>query len=148
MVCHRRKNKAQTILEYATVIACAVAALLTMQVYIKRAYQWKLKENADSFGPQYAPRRTTGDSLTTYNSDSITQSLPLNEQDVGYDANGNGVIDDDITLTRTVSGYGIWNDANSDGIIQPEEITNGTRTTRSGNETVGIIKADEGLFDE
>ena len=148
MVLHGKKNKAQSILEYATVIACAVAALLTMQVYIKRAYQGKLKQTADSLGASYAPRRTTGNSRATYNSDSVTQSIVLSELDLGYDVDGDGEIEDDVTVTRTVSGYGTWNDANGDGLVQPEEISGGTNSTRVGSETVGKIKADEDLFDE
>jgi hypothetical protein len=148
LVLHGKKNKAQSILEYATVIACAVAALLAMQVYIKRAYQGKLKQTADSFGSQYAPRKTTGNIVTTYNSDSVTQSIILTEQDIGYDADGDGAIEDDVTVMRTISGYGSWNDGNGDGVVQPDEISGGTLSTRSGTEKVGKIKADEDLFDE
>jgi len=145
---HEKKNKAQSILEYATVIACAVAALLTMQVYIKRALQGKYKQNADSLGAQYAPRRTTGISLTTYNSDSVTQSVVFTELDLGYDVDGDGELEDDVTVTRSISGYGAYSDANGDGIVQPEEISGGTLSTRSGSEKVGKIEADEDLFDE
>lgn len=38
------------------VIACIVAALLTMQIYIKRAIQGKMRESADAIGEQYGAR--------------------------------------------------------------------------------------------
>lgn len=42
-------------LEYAMVIACIAAALLTMQHYIKRSIQGRVRESADTIGEQYAP---------------------------------------------------------------------------------------------
>lgn len=49
-------RRAQGMLEYSMVIACVVAALLTMQYYIKRAIQGRVRESADTIGEQYAPR--------------------------------------------------------------------------------------------
>lgn len=135
-------------MEYATVIVCAVAALLTMQVYIKRAYQGKLKQTADSLGAQYAPRRTTGDFTTTFTSDSVSQSIVLSEINLGYDLDDDGILESEVTATATITGLGIWVDLNSDGLATPEELFGGALTTRAGQETVGIIRADEGLFDE
>lgn len=143
-----RKIKAQSILEYATVIACLVAAILTMQVYIKRAMQGKYKEVADQFGPQYAPRRVTGNYTTTYSSDSITQSEVLSEIDLGYDLDGDAALESDVTATRNFAGVGTWSDTNSDGLVQPGELSGGTVTTHRGSETVGIIAFNEDLFDE
>ncbi len=51
--------RAQSTLEYAVVIACIVGALLSMQVYIKRAISGKLRLAADDIGQQYDPRNTT-----------------------------------------------------------------------------------------
>ena len=48
-------QKGQGTLEYAMVIICIVAALLTMQYYIKRAIQGRVRESADTIGEQYAP---------------------------------------------------------------------------------------------
>lgn len=148
MAWRRKKSKAQSILEYATVIACAVAALLTMQVYIKRAMQWRLKQNADQFGAQYAPRRTNGNFTTAYNSDSVTQSVTLTEVELGYDLDGDGALENDVTATRSIAALGKWTDTNGDGLIQEEELSGGVVTTQKGSETVGIIKSDEDLFEE
>ena len=53
------KRKAQSTLEYAILIGVIVAALIGMQRYLKRGYQGKLKESADSMGEQFSPYHTT-----------------------------------------------------------------------------------------
>ncbi|GAI08597.1 unnamed protein product, partial [marine sediment metagenome] len=63
-----RKN-GQTLIEYAVVITCIIAALIAMQSYIKRALQGRLRSAADQIGEQYAPGRTTGSFTTTVNRD-------------------------------------------------------------------------------
>jgi hypothetical protein len=143
-----KKNRAQSVLEYATVIACTVAALLAMQIYIKRSMQGRLKRTADQFGPHYAPMRTTGDYTTTYTSNSVTQSITQSEVDLGYDLDGDAVLEDNVTAVRTISGYGTYTDTSGDGIIQPTEISGGTVTTRTGGETVGVIAYTDDLFTE
>lgn len=55
-----RKNKAQTMFEYALIIVAIVGALLAMSVYFVRALQGKYRQSADVFGlgEQYAKYRT------------------------------------------------------------------------------------------
>ena len=67
------KARAQTTLEYAVIIAVIVAALLTMQVYIKRSLQGKLRSAADEIGQQYDPKNTTGNFTIELSSDMTTQ---------------------------------------------------------------------------
>jgi hypothetical protein len=119
-----------------------------MQVYIKRAYQGRLKQTADQFGPQYAPRRTTGSYVTNFTSDSVTQVKVLTEVDLGYDLDGDGELEYDVTATRSITGLGVYSPLDADGIVQPDELVGGAITRRVGNETVGEIRVDEGLFDE
>ena len=59
-------NRAQTTLEYAILIGVVVAGLIAMQVYLKRGFQGKLKENADTMGTQFSPGYTTS-RYTTHN---------------------------------------------------------------------------------
>ncbi len=59
--------RGQGILEYVALLGVVVCAILIMQVFIKRAYQGKLKQDADSLGSQYSPGHTTS---YTYNSTS------------------------------------------------------------------------------
>ena len=60
-----RAKKGQSTLEYAIIIAVVVAALLAMQVYIKRGVQGKLRSSTDDIGEQYSPGITTGAYTTT-----------------------------------------------------------------------------------
>ena len=54
------RESAFSTIEYALLIAVAVAALITMSVYIKRAVSGRFKDTADSFGfgRQYEPDHT------------------------------------------------------------------------------------------
>jgi hypothetical protein len=55
------------------VITAVVAALIAMQVYLKRGVQGKIKTSADSFGgQQYEPKKTTSDITTQSDSHVIT----------------------------------------------------------------------------
>ncbi|MBI3319019.1 MAG: hypothetical protein HYZ89_00300 [Candidatus Omnitrophica bacterium] len=62
---------AQATLEYAVVIAVIVAALLAMQIYMKRGVQGKLRDATDQVGEQYRPANTT--SSYTVHSQSTRQ---------------------------------------------------------------------------
>lgn len=68
------KNRAQSTLEYAILIGVIVAGLIAMQVYIKRGYQGKLKDSADSMGQQFSPGYTTS-TYTTTSSIASTENL-------------------------------------------------------------------------
>jgi hypothetical protein len=52
--------KAQSIVEYAVLLCVIIATLLVMQFYVKRAYQGRIKQEADSVGRQYSPKHTAG----------------------------------------------------------------------------------------
>lgn len=60
----------QSTLEYAVLIGVIVAGLVGMQVYIKRGFQGKLKESADSMGSQFSP----GETVSNYTTKSGTSS--------------------------------------------------------------------------
>ena len=58
----RRANKrAQTTAEYAVLLGLVIAAVLAMQVYVKRSLQGKIKEQADEVGNQYEPYYLSSD---------------------------------------------------------------------------------------
>ncbi|MBM3250503.1 MAG: class III signal peptide-containing protein [Candidatus Omnitrophica bacterium] len=65
-----RKKKGQTTLEYAILIGVVAAALIAMQVYLKRGYQGKLRASADDMGDQFSPELTT----YTFTTNSLTNS--------------------------------------------------------------------------
>jgi hypothetical protein len=58
----RRKSKAQSFLEYATLVAVVVGAFVAMKVLMVRGFQGKLLQNADIFGKGEQYER----GLTTY----------------------------------------------------------------------------------
>lgn len=73
--------KAQSILEYAVIIAVVVAALLAMQIYVKRSFQGRFRQAADSIGEQYAPKNT--DSLITDTFKSYSKTTVTTEEKDG-----------------------------------------------------------------
>lgn len=83
-----RKKKAQSTLEYAVLIIIVIGALLTIQVYIKRGIQGRLKSATDDIGDQFSPGNTNVQKFThvrTNTSDTflagITNSV-LQEEEV------------------------------------------------------------------
>lgn len=48
-----RKSKGQSTLEYAVLIIIVIGALLSIQMYIKRGIQGRLRSSADDIGDQY-----------------------------------------------------------------------------------------------
>jgi hypothetical protein len=53
-----RKMKGQSTLEYAVLIIIVIGALLSIQVYIKRGIQGRMRSATDDIGDQYAPGNT------------------------------------------------------------------------------------------
>lgn len=71
------QKRAQSTLEYAVLIGVITAGLIGMQVYLKRGFQGKLREGADSMGEQFSPEATT----YNYTTNSYTKSTEtLNEE--------------------------------------------------------------------
>ena len=58
----------QSTLEYAILIIIIIGALLSIQVYIKRGIQGRLKSAADDIGDQFSPGNTNSTKTTTTNS--------------------------------------------------------------------------------
>jgi len=63
-------KKGQSTLEYSIIIAVIVAALIVMQIYIKRGVQGKMKSATDDIGDQYSPDFTTGNISTNSTANS------------------------------------------------------------------------------
>jgi hypothetical protein len=58
MLKHFNRMKGQSTLEYAILIIIIIGALLTIQTYIKRGVQGRLKGSADDIGEQYSSGNT------------------------------------------------------------------------------------------
>src|SRR3989338_1863438 len=55
---NNRRKKGQSTLEYAILIIIIIGALLSIQVYIKRGVQGRLKSATDDIGTQFSPGNT------------------------------------------------------------------------------------------
>jgi uncharacterized protein (UPF0333 family) len=58
MLQYLNQKRGQSTLEYAVLIVVIIGALLTIQVYIKRGVQGRLKSAADDIGDQYSEGNT------------------------------------------------------------------------------------------
>ena len=67
-------KKSQSTLEYAVIIACVAAALLSMQIYLKRAIQGRLRQAGDDIGEQYAPVNVDSNITITLESETKIDS--------------------------------------------------------------------------
>lgn len=68
---NKRRKKGQSTLEYAVLIIIIIGALLSIQVYIKRGIQGRLKGAADDIGDQFSVGNTNV--LQTMTTSSITK---------------------------------------------------------------------------
>ncbi len=58
MLQYLNQKRGQSTLEYAVLIVVIIGALLTIQVYIKRGVQGRLKSASDDIGDQYSDGNT------------------------------------------------------------------------------------------
>lgn len=116
-------------LEYAVLVAVLVAALLTMQIYMKRGFSGRLRAAADAIsqGQGYAPRRTTADLTLSTKSRTLTQSHLTFIKSVDDD-NGDGKVD------------GL--DLPDQALVTSTEILS-ERAERTGQETVGSFSSEK-----
>jgi len=68
MLQYLNQKRGQSTLEYAVLIVVIIGALLTIQVYIKRGVQGRLKSSADDIGDQYSDGNTNEVKTTIRNS--------------------------------------------------------------------------------
>jgi Flp pilus assembly pilin Flp len=74
MLNYLRKKRGQSTLEYAILIVIIIAALLSIQVYIKRGVQGRFKSATDDIGDQFSPGITTENNTVTTTS-STTETF-------------------------------------------------------------------------
>lgn len=83
----KRRKKGQSTLEYAILIIIVLAALLSIQIYVKRGLQGRFKSAADDIGAQFSPgntnvvmiTRTKGQSRDTFKSGVTRSQLTKDE---------------------------------------------------------------------
>lgn len=89
-------KKGQSILEYSVVIAVIVAALLSMQSYIKRSLQGAYRGTSQIIGEAYEPRNTSSD----YTLSTLSTTLTVSTSNQAVVSGENKIITD--TQTDTV----------------------------------------------
>lgn len=67
---NNKRKKGQSTLEYAVLIIIIIGALLSIQVYIKRGIQGRLKSATDDIGDQFSPGNTNVVTITTTSSNT------------------------------------------------------------------------------
>lgn len=95
---NKRRKKGQSTLEYAILIIIIIGALLSIQVYIKRGVQGRLKQAADDIGAQYSEGNTNvvkkmivvGQSRDTFAS-GVTRSQ-LTKEETTFDLMNSAVL--------------------------------------------------------
>ena len=65
---NKRKNKGQSLLEYSVLIIIIIAALFSIQMYIKRGIQGRMKSATDDIGEQFSVGNMNYRKITTTNS--------------------------------------------------------------------------------
>lgn len=84
---NKQRKKGQSTLEYAVLIIIIIGALLSIQVYIKRGIQGRLKGAADDIGDQFSigntnivlTTKTASQTKETFNK-GVTRSQLLKEE--------------------------------------------------------------------
>lgn len=66
-------RKAQSTLEYAVLISVVVAALLGIQIYVKRGMQGRIRSSTDQIGEQFDARKTDYDYTTKRTSTTVEE---------------------------------------------------------------------------
>ena len=74
----------QSTLEYAVLISVIAAAVLGMQIYLKRGIAGRVKASTDQIGDQFSPQNTNYSTRTTF------QSTRLEETNTGQAGGGIG----------------------------------------------------------
>ena len=72
-----RKLKGQSTLEYAVLVVIIIAALLSLQTYIKRGVQGRLRKSSDDIGDQFSVTKDASYDRTVV---SVSQTKELNDK--------------------------------------------------------------------
>lgn len=90
---NKRRKKGQSTLEYAILIIIIIGALLSIQVYIKRGIQGRLKGAADDIGDQFSVGNTNVVQIMTTSSKT--------KDTFAAGVSGSTLLGDEVTKTTT-----------------------------------------------
>ena len=75
-------RKGQSTLEYAVLIVVIIAALIAVQVYLKRGIQGRMRQSSDQIGEQFSPGYTTSNRITnTFSNSTEIQTTLIHNGD-------------------------------------------------------------------
>lgn len=74
-----RREKGQSTVEYAIIVAVVISALLAMQFWMRRGVMGKLRDSSDSIGDQFNPFEATSNVTRTFDSTRIEDSQATGE---------------------------------------------------------------------
>lgn len=143
---HSACHKGQAVIEYAVLLTIVVAALVAMQIYIKRGMAGLLRGAADGMGGQFDPKNTTGTLTSTSTDNTTTTAQTLNEPDLTNllkdtcRAEGKPPQECDA-ICIDLNENGTCSDPRVFGEIV-ETILNAATTTTNGTVTVGPLGTD------
>ena len=111
------QKRGQSTLEYAVLIIVIIGALLTIQVYIKRGVQGRLRSAADDIGDQYSDGNTNEIKTTVRNSST--------EETFNAGQSTSAIIGNELTNTTTNSiivnaQQEYWGTSSSDSGTSPK----------------------------
>ncbi len=116
---HTRMRRGQTAIEFAALIVILIAAVVTMQVYVKRGIMGRARQTADSLGEQFDPKAYKAGFEEREFSDTVTVSEFKKDQLVCKDKAG--------TLVKC-------------NVVETTTTINQEMTTKAGAEEVGPLK--------
>ena len=92
-------RRGQSILEYSLILACVIAALVGMRIYVKRGISGGLRSAADQIGKQYDPLETISDThnYASSGSESVVKTYNVDTDD-------DSKIDSTVSITYNVIG--------------------------------------------
>jgi len=97
------RKKGQSLLEYALLLGVILVAIMIMQVFVKRGFQGRLKESADSMGPAFSAGGTTTkqesklEDNQTIREESGTNATAFNYTQLGFNRTVTGTEDKGTT---------------------------------------------------
>jgi len=122
------RRKGQSTVEYALIIAVVLAAFLTMQHYIRRGVEGKMRDSADSIGSQFDDKTSLTHTIQQHDSLVTTETF-------GIARGSTTSIQFTTALTpATVESQG----------LSYYEVTTGSKITDTEKQTIDSLSTDDG----
>lgn len=114
----RRRISGQSTMEFALLVACVISALVTMQFYMKRSFQGRLKQYSDEIGEHYDSEKSDIKVTTNLQSNLNVTSKLIN---LGTDPNGDPIfgVESTVTQNQTLKRTGHEKVGADEQIIEP-----------------------------